>query len=247
MNAQLETSPTEVPARVGTVVRLAHVAKRIDERPVLKDVTLDIAAGESLTILGANGAGKSTLLRLIASLTPVSSGEIELFGQPQRCNVAAWRRRMGFIGHQSMLYRDLTAAENLAFFAKLYGVPDAQERTRQMLIMVGLVDRANDPPKAFSRGMQQRLSIARALIHDPDLLLADEPFAGLDARSSEGLEKLFTKLSSHGKTLLIVNHDIAQSVRLCRRCVILRNGTVVSDRPTVGLDPQAVRAEVEGL
>jgi heme ABC exporter ATP-binding subunit CcmA len=234
-------------ASTACVVRLAHIAKRIDDRPVLRDVSLEVTAGESIVLLGANGAGKSTLLRLIAGLTPVSGGSIELFGQAQRRDVVDARRKIGFIGHQSMLYRDLTAAENLAFFAKLYGVPNVAERTKQLLTMVGLLDRANDPPKAFSRGMTQRLSIARALVHDPELLLADEPFAGLDARSSEGLEKLFAKLSGEGKTLIIVNHDIAQSLRLCRRCVILRGGLVASDRPTSGLDPRAVRAEVEGM
>ncbi|CAN5436618.1 ABC transporter ATP-binding protein [soil metagenome] len=246
MTVVLEQPHPRIATKVSSTVRIPHVSKRLEERPVLRDICLDIQAGEFVVLLGANGAGKSTLLKLIVGLLSPCEGSVELFGQSLRTGGAAARKRIGFIGHQSMLYRDLSARENVAFFARLYGVPNVAARTDEILRTVGLIDRANDAAKTFSRGMTQRLSIARALVHNPDLILADEPFAGLDERSTDGLQKLLARLHAAGRTLVVVNHDVAQSLRIARRAVVLSGGRIASDRPTEDLDVGTVLAEVIG-
>jgi ABC-type multidrug transport system ATPase subunit len=209
-------------------------------------VHLAVRDGEFVALLGANGAGKSTLLKILATLMPPSAGQLHLFGQSVASDTAAARGRIGLIGHQAMLYRDLSAMENLVFFGKLYGVRDAAGRARQLLADVGLADRAGDPVKAFSRGMTQRVAIARALMHNPELLLADEPFAGLDAPSTAALERLLAQLHRDGRTIVLVNHDITQSLKLAGRAVVLRQGQVIEDRPSDQLDPAFVLEQVGG-
>jgi heme exporter protein A len=239
-------SPPEQPA-VGVpapAAELLNLSKSIDDRPILQSITLAIPAGQFLAVLGANGTGKSTLLKIVSTLMPPSSGELRLFGTRASASAVALRRNIGLIGHQSMLYRDLSAAENLAFFATLYGVADPAGRARQMLDMIGLSGRANDPVKNFSRGMVQRVAIARALLHDPALLLADEPFDGLDAPSIESLEKLLTQLNEAGKTIVMVNHNIEQSLAIADHAIVLRGGRVVLDQPTPRLYPREVLSEV---
>jgi heme exporter protein A len=229
------------------VVETRRLRKTIDDRPVLRDVSLRIGGGEYVAILGANGAGKSTLLRIIATLTPPTAGELSLFGRPVTAGSSAkLRGRIGMIGHHSMLYRDLSARENLEFYGKLYGIDDPIGRANELLDAVGLSHRANDPLKAFSRGMQQRVSIARALVHEPELLLADEPFAGLDAPSTQSLEQLLAGLSVAGKTIVLVNHDIEQTLRIAERIVVLRRGNVAVDEPSFRLYPKEVLSEVSG-
>jgi heme exporter protein A len=237
----------EAPAtQAESVVQLIKLTKSIDERLVLRQIDLEIESGAYIALLGANGAGKSTLLKIIATLIPLTSGEVNLFGLPLTGNGVELRNRIGFISHASMLYRDLTAKENLEFYAKLYGLENPQARARQMLEMAGLWNRANDPVKSFSRGMVQRAAIARALLHDPQLVLADEPFSGLDAPSIESLEQLFADLNSAGKTIILVNHGIEQCLRLAERAVILRGGRVVVNEPVYRLYPREVLAEVSG-
>jgi heme exporter protein A len=225
-------------------VELLDLSKSIDDRPILRNLALAIEPGQFLAVLGANGTGKSTLLKILSTLMPPSSGELRLFGERAAATSVALRRRIGLIGHQSMLYRDLSAAENLAFFAKLYGVADAPARARQMLDMIGLSARGDDPVKNFSRGMVQRVAIARALLHDPDLLLADEPFDGLDAPSVESLERLLGQLNEAGKTIVMANHDIEQSLNIADHAIVLRGGRIVLDQPTHRLYAREVLSEV---
>ena len=225
-------------------VELHNLSKSIDERPILRDVTLKIGQGQFLAVLGANGTGKSTLLKILSTLMPPTSGEMRLFGARATATSTQLRRRIGLIGHQSMLYRDLSARENLEFFGRLYGVANGAGRARQMLDMIGLRDRQHDPVKNFSRGMVQRVAIARALLHDPELLLADEPFDGLDAPSIESLEKLLGQLSESGKTIVMVNHDIEQSLEIADHAVVIRGGRIVLDQPTCRLYPREVLSEV---
>ena len=237
----------EAPATTAeSVVRLSKLTKSIDERLILRNIDLEIESGAYVALLGANGAGKSTLLKIIATLTPPTSGDIQLFGLPLAKSGIELRSRIGFISHNSMLYRDLTAKENLEFYAKLYGLENPTARARRMLEMAGLWHRANEPVKNFSRGMVQRCAIARALLHDPRLVLADEPFSGLDAPSISALEQLFSDLSAAGKTIILVNHDIEQSLRLAERAVILRGGQIVVNEPVYRLYPREVLSEVSG-
>jgi len=203
-------------------------------------MNLSIAAGQFLALLGANGAGKTTLLKIFATLTPPSQGELRLFGLTPQQGKAALRGRIGMLGHQPMLYRDLSALENLRFFAHLYAIDQPVARASQLLEMMGLSARGGEAVAHFSRGMIQRLSIARALLHDPPLLLADEPFAGLDLASTRTVEGLFDQLHRSGKTIVMVNHDIAQSLRLAERVVVLHNTEVALDQPSASLDTAAV-------
>lgn len=226
------------------VAEVASLTKSIDGRLVLDRIDLSFDAGSAVALLGANGAGKSTLLRILCGLLPPTSGEVKLFGQRLSAGSQDLRARLGLIGHQALVYRDLSALENLSFFARLYGVRDAAGRASRMLEMVGLADRRNDPARSFSRGMLQRLAVARALVHDPDLLLADEPFDGLDAPSAEALESLLAQLRAAGKTIILVNHDIEQALRVSQRVIVLRDGHVGIDAPVRGLTAGVVRAEV---
>jgi heme exporter protein A len=232
--------------QVAPAVVVRELVKQIDERPVLRGINLCIQAGEYVAILGANGTGKSTLLKLLSRLTAPTSGEIVLFGQPARRDASEIRRRIGLIDHQSLLYRDLTPTENLAFFGGLYGLPDIPRRIATLLGRFGLQQRANDPVKTFSRGMVQRLAIARALLHDPDLLLADEPFTGLDAPSIDLVERVFADLVAEGKTIIMVNHSVEQTLRLADRAIVLRGGRVAMDQPTHRLYIDELLAEVTG-
>lgn len=233
-----------VPATAGLAVRISGLSKRFDERWVLRDINLDVPVGSYLALLGANGAGKSTLLHTLAMLSPATRGELVLFGESANRPGPRLRARIGMIGHQPMLYRDLSAIENLVFFGKLYDVPSPARRALELLERVGLSDRAASPVKTFSRGMVQRLSIARALMHAPDLLLADEPFSGLDVPSVAAVSALLSELHADGKTVILTNHDVRQSLELAQRVVVLRRGGIVSNRSVRETDAEEVTREV---
>ncbi|HUO09483.1 MAG TPA: ABC transporter ATP-binding protein [Phycisphaerae bacterium] len=221
------------------------LCKTIDDRPILRNLDLAIPTGQFIALLGANGAGKSTLLKILSTLLAPTAGTLELFGLSARRDAASIRARIGLIGHQSMLYGDLSPLENLVFFGRLYNVETPRDRALHLLTLLGLKDRAEDPVKSFSRGMAQRVSIARALMHDPAILLADEPFAGLDAPSTAVLERVLRNLHDAGKTILLANHDIAQSLRLAQRAVILKNGEKIIDAPADTLDADHILFRME--
>ncbi|MGD0768791.1 MAG: ABC transporter ATP-binding protein [Tepidisphaeraceae bacterium] len=227
-------------------MRAADLGKMIDERSVLHSIDLSIPAGEFVAILGINGAGKTTLLKILATLMPPTTGQLQLFGLDVPRHAVQARARLGLIGHQSMLYRDLTARENLELFARLYGVQAPQRRAEELLSIVGMTDRADDAVKTFSRGMCQRVSIARALVHQPDLVLADEPFAGLDVPGAAAVERLLSDLHAAGKTIVMVNHDVLQSLRLAERVIVLGAGTIAIDRPARLADAPGILAELAG-
>lgn len=227
-------------------MRAAGLCKTIDGRSVLNSIDLSIAAGEFIAILGINGAGKTTLLKILATLMPLSAGQLHLFGLEIPRHAVEARAGLGLIGHQSMLYRDLTARENLVLFARLYGVDAPRHRAEELLTIVGLIDRADDAVKTFSRGMCQRLSIARALVHEPDLVLADEPFAGLDVPGTLAVEQLLNELHANGKTIVMVNHDVAQSLRVAERIIVLGGGTITIDRTARIAEMPDIIAELSG-
>jgi heme exporter protein A len=238
-------SMIDAAAPAAPAIRATALSKRIDDRLILHDINLEIPQARFIALLGANGAGKTTLLKVLATLTPPSSGELQLFGIDVNTRSAAEARAsIGLIGHQSMLYRDLTARENLEFYGKLYGIDDPRARADTLLDAVGLLDRASDPLRTFSRGMTQRIAVARALVHRPKLLLADEPFDGLDAPSAAELEDLLTQLHASGRTILMTNHDITQSLRLAERAVVLQRGRIVIDQPARQLDVDVVLREM---
>lgn len=231
------------PARPG-VIELTRLTKQIDDREVLAGVDARIDQGEFVALLGSNGAGKTTLLKILALLSSPSGGSLSLFGSAAHRRQHELRRRIGMIGHQSMLYGELSAHENLLFFGKLYGLTNPEARSALLLERLGLRERSHDPVKHFSRGMLQRAAIARALLHDPDLILADEPFTGLDAASTLTLETLFNDLHRLGKTTVLVHHDLAHATRLAKRAIVLHRGRIALDRSTDRLSVEQIIAEV---
>ncbi len=228
------------------VVGTEQLGKTIDDRRILHAINLNIHAGEFIALLGANGAGKTTLLKIIATLIPLTAGKLEIFGTPIGKDNTKVRAQLGLIGHGTMLYRDLGILENLIFFGRLYGLSNPKQRAEDLLHQVGLYQRRLDPVSAMSRGMAQRASIARALMHDPELLLADEPFAGLDAPSAHMLEGVLTELNVAGKTIILVNHNVPQSLELASKAVVIRQGQVVVNESTTDLTPAGVLREVSG-
>jgi len=200
------------------------LVKAFGLRPVLRGIDLEIAHGESLALLGANGSGKTTFLRIIAALSRPTAGTVTIGGWVLPREAAAIRAHLGVVGHVPMLYNDLTAEENLRFFARLYRLQSVDFGAA--LEKVGLRRRAADRVSTFSRGMQQRLSIARALIHNPDVLLLDEPYTGLDVEGSARLDALIGEWRAAGRTLLLTTHDLDRSLSLSDRIAILHKGVV---------------------
>jgi heme exporter protein A len=209
-------------------LRAVGLAKRFGRSIALAGVDLELPQGVSLAVLGPNGAGKSTLLRLIAGLARPSSGSLCVAGTPAHRPAA--RARVGFIGHASLLYPSLTARENLLFAARLQRVEAAALRVEQLLESSGLARVADVPIAGFSRGMSQRLSIARGLIHDPPVLLLDEPFTGLDPRAAAALAERLAALRAAGRTLVLVTHDPKRAAELADRAIVLAAGRVVFER-----------------
>jgi heme exporter protein A len=242
MEAQLRQQPQGSSA--GSAVQAVALSKSIGGRPILRDVSFEIDAGSFLSLLGPNGAGKSTLLSLLASLSTPTSGSISIFGHAARHTEAHARSRIGVIGHNTMLYRDLSPLENLMFFGSLYAIDDPARRASEVLELVGLARRSRDQVKTLSRGMTQRVAIARALMHDPDLLLADEPFAGLDVPSARILSTILTDLHLAGKTIILATHDVHQSLSLTERVLVLRAGRLIIDEHTASLDEEFITDEL---
>jgi len=211
------------------VVRLDKVEKWFGRTSALQGVDLTVQPGEFLVFLGRNGAGKSTLLRVVARLVRPNSGRVEVCGIDVLRYPEAGRERLGFVAHSSYLYRSLTAFENLQFFARLYGLSDAEARIHKALRWVGLEKSALRPIHGFSRGMQQRLSIARATLHDPEILLLDEPFSGLDLEASELLGEWLESFVANGKTVLMATHDLEQGLQGARRWAFVDQGKIAEE------------------
>ncbi|HLJ02014.1 MAG TPA: ABC transporter ATP-binding protein [Solirubrobacteraceae bacterium] len=184
-------------------IELRGVGRHFGERTALRDVSLTLAPGATLAVLGHNGAGKSTLLRVLATLLRAHAGEIEILGEPLPRRAFAVRGRIGLLGHEPLLYRDLTGRENLDYHARLHGVPGGRVQT--LLEAVHMDRRADEPVRSLSRGMVQRLAVCRAVLHDPELLLLDEPRANLDPGAAELVEPLIGRGS--GLTRVITSHD----------------------------------------
>jgi heme exporter protein A len=210
--------------------------------PALRKLNLTIGKGEFVALLGPNGSGKSTLLRLLAGLTPPTAGAIFVGGWELPREMAAVRAQIGLVSHKAMIYENLTARENLRFFARLYNLPDRETRIMAMLDRVGLARRADDLARTYSRGMMQRLSIARALLHDPHVLLLDEPYTGLDQDASRTLDALVEEAHADGHTLVMSTHELDRAARIASRAVILTRGTLAYDGPTDGLDALSLSA-----
>jgi heme exporter protein A len=220
------------------MIRCEGIIKSYGLLPVLRGVDLHVQSGEFLTLVGANGAGKTTLLRIVATLMQPTAGAVTIGGWPIARHADKVRRHIGLVSHQPLLYGDLTAGENLHFFARMYGLDRRQERVEAALARVGLAARERDPVRTFSRGMTQRLTIARATLHEPDVLLFDEPYTGLDQEASWMLDELLREQAAQGRTILMITHDLVHGLNLADRVVILSRGEIAAVAEQ-GLEPAA--------
>ncbi|WP_135612725.1 ABC transporter ATP-binding protein [Methanococcoides sp. AM1] len=216
-----------------SILSLSNVSKSYGNVPVLKGIDLDIKKGEFIAILGANGAGKTTLVKIMSTLSSPSEGSVEIRGHNVAEDPASVRSMIGMISHETYLYNDLTAEENLRFFGKMYGISAGylEDRINELLEQVELSGRSDDRVATFSRGMKQRLSIARSLIHEPALLFLDEPYTGLDQHASLTFEKVLQDLDPEDTTRVMVTHDITNTFKMCSRVLILDEGIIVFDSP----------------
>lgn len=229
------------------LIETRALVKTYDLLVVLRRLDLQIRRGEFVALLGPNGSGKSTLLRLLAGLTRPTSGKILIGGWELPDEAAAVRAQIGLVSHRTLLYDNLTARENLHFFARLYALENIAERVDSLLRQVGLYKRGDSLVRTFSRGMQQRLSIARALLHAPDVLLLDEPYTGLDQDAGHTLDELLAQAHAAGHTIIMTTHELDRAARIASRVLILQRGAVGYDAPAVHLTPAALAAQYAEL
>jgi heme exporter protein A len=211
------------------MIKIEGLVKNFGTNAVLRGINLHVQAGDFVTLVGSNGAGKTTLLRIVATLLKPTNGQVLIGGWTLPENADKVRRYIGLVSHHALLYGDLTAAENLAFYARLYQLDRREERVADALRMVGLAARQRDPVRTFSRGMIQRLTIARATLHEPDVLLLDEPYTGLDQDAAKLLDELLQKESDRGRTIFLITHDLARGLNLCHRIAILDRGKIAGE------------------
>ncbi|MGH9778038.1 MAG: heme ABC exporter ATP-binding protein CcmA [Candidatus Acidiferrales bacterium] len=217
-------------------ISLQNLSKFFGRFVALDRLSLTFEPGEFVVVLGRNGAGKTTLLRTLALLLQPSEGELRFDEQPVNKLSHSFKQRLGFVGHEIALYDDLTAEENLQFFARLYGLADGPRRTAEVLAEMDLADRASSRVRNLSRGLKQRLALARAWLHQPDVLLLDEPATGLDAPTRERMHEWLARCHQNGRTVLASSHDLGESLRPATRVLLLENGRVLFDGPnTPGL------------
>ena len=219
----------EVPDDGGPAIAGTGIRKDYGDRAVLRGVDLTVGWGEIAVLFGANGAGKTTLLRILAGLTRADAGTTHIAGRPMHRRGNRARRLVGFAGHQTMLYNDLTCRENLAFYARLYGIRDAGGRIDEVLEQATLSDRANRRVRTLSHGMQKRLAMARAILHRPAVLLLDEPESGLDAESVATLGDLLRDWATSGRAALLTTHSAEVGLAWADRSLTLAGGRIESD------------------
>jgi len=219
-------------------IEAVDLSRRFGSLTALAGVSLEVARGECVTLFGPNGAGKTTLIRILTLGLRPTAGSLRVAGLDPRSDDREIRRRIGAISHASFLYDDLTPRQNLVFFGRLYGAPDAAGRARELLETVGLRTRADDPVGTLSRGLQQRASLARALVHDPEIVFLDEPFTGLDPLGARALCRALATLRSDGRTVVLTTHDLRQGLELSDRWVLLARGRIVEQGRSADTDPR---------
>ena len=227
------------------MIEALHLHKAFGDHVVLRDLDLVVPEGRFLALIGPNGAGKTTLVRILSTLSRPTAGHCRLAGlDPQRHSVEV-RRRIGLVSHQTLLYADLSAEENLRFYARLYDLPDPESRIDELLNRVGLATRRSELVRTFSRGMQQRLAIARAILHDPPILLLDEPDTGLDLHAADRLREILEELATRARTVLMTTHNMSRALQMAAQVAILTGGQIAYQSSTRGLDEESLRAHYE--
>ncbi len=209
------------------LIEVRSLEKQFGHTRALRGVDLAVSEGEFLTVFGPNGAGKTTLIKTIATIVHPTRGDVSIKGERLTHDSIGVRRLIGLVSHNPLLYDDLTAAENLRFFGRMYGTDHLEGRIEQLLRDVGLAARRHDRVRGFSRGMVQRLAIARAVLHDPLILLLDEPYTGLDVQATAVLDELLEQLKTSGHTFIMTSHDIAKGFEHADRVCVLASGAIV--------------------
>lgn len=222
-------------------LEIQGLKKSFSMKPILRGIDLTLDQGQRMALLGANGTGKTTLLRILAGLTKPGAGTVRIGGWDIEREAQQVRHLVGFVGHQPYIYEDLTALENLLFFGRMYKVKQARERAAELLMRVGLTKRAGERAGAFSRGQLQRLALARAMLHSPQLLLLDEPDAGLDEEGHELLESLLREHTERHGTTLFTTHNFERALKFSDRIGVLGGGRVAYQQETGALEPGSVR------
>ena len=233
------------------MIEINKLTKQADNKLILRGVDLSIKQGETVAILGPNGAGKSTLLKVLATLIKPTSGDIKINGLDVKKDHIEVKKLFGYLPHSSLLYDHYTPLENLVFFGELYGVKDVENKARELVKEVDLSFFINEPVKNFSRGMIQRIAIARAIIHEPKIMLLDEPHTGLDQGAISILNNVVLSMKDKGCTTLMVTHDFKQAAEICDRIIIIKNGKIANDfkinNESLGLITEKYQVLVEGV
>ena len=210
------------------MITVKKLVKRFGLKAILRGLDFEVQPGEFVALLGPNGAGKTTFLRILASLSRPSLGEVHVAGFRLPDDAAQVRARLGVVSHLPLLYGDLSADENLRFYGRMYNLANLETRMTEVLEMVGLEHRRRDLVRTFSRGMQQRLAIGRAVLHDPDVILFDEPYTGLDQDASSMLDSVLKTVAAQGRTVVMTSHDLARAEELATRFDVLSHGVIAA-------------------
>ena len=221
------------------MIKVSGLRKSYGTVDALRGIDLHVRMGEFLTLFGPNGAGKTTLLKILSTIIKQTHGKVEIDGLDITEAHYDIRKKIGVISHKTFLYGDLTARENLLFYARMYDVKKAEERARHLIREVGLDGRENHQVRTFSRGMEQRLSIARALIHDPNVIYLDEPYSGLDQHAALMLRNLLKKLHTQDRTIIMTTHNITHGLEISDRVVIQIKGQIVFEDKTSSHSPES--------
>lgn len=233
------------------MIEIKKLMKQADNKLILRGIDLSIKQGETVAILGPNGAGKSTLLKVLATLIKPTSGMVKINGLDLKKDHIEVKKLFGYLPHSSLLYDHYTPLENLIFFGNLYKVDNIEFRARELVKEVGLSFFINEPVKNFSRGMIQRIAIARAIIQEPKIMLLDEPHTGLDQGAISILNNVVLSMKEKGATTLMVTHDFKQAAEICDRIIIVKNGKIADDfsiyGQSLGLVSEKYQLQVEGV
>jgi len=224
------------------LIRAVGLTKTIGRKEILRGIDIDIPSGQFVTVFGPNGAGKSTLLKTLALISRPTQGEIFIDGIDAKKNPDSLRQKIGVISHNTFLYENLTARENLDFYGQMYQVTDLKNRIFDVLSQVGLGFSLNDPVRTFSRGMQQRLAIARAILHDPAVLYLDEPYTGLDPHAIQILNDVLSRLNLQKRTVFLITHNFEEGIMLTDRVLFVVRGKIVYDGGRDSLEKNDLRS-----